>query len=244
MDPNLTEEYNNWHRSVHSEESGFQIDLKQWHYDALALGGNLEGKKVLEVGCGVGDFAFAMESKGARVTAVDFSDAAIEIACQKRSERRSTVEFRNADAGELPFGDGSFDIVFTCECLEHLPNPATAVKEMARVLLPGGSLVLTTENYSNLLLLVWLKCIVTGKAFNSGDKPQPIERFFVFPMVYQMFANAGLRMQATLASHHIFLLLPRVNPHRFVIEQFKNPFLAKIFKFLGRHWTYSATKPA
>lgn len=240
----LEKSYDEWHQAVHIGRSGLHLELKQWHIDALALAQEIVGKTVLEVGCGAGDFAFALELRGGLVTAVDFSATAIEAARRKASERNSKVIFDQEDACNLPFPDEGFDIVFSCECLEHLPDPAGAVQEMARVLNPGGTLILTTENYSNALFLIWLKCLILHVPFNSGEVAQPIERFFVFPMIYRMFQKAGLRMVATKAAHHVFLILPRLHPHTFVVERFASPLFTRVFKPFGRHWTYKAIKRA
>jgi ubiquinone/menaquinone biosynthesis C-methylase UbiE len=243
MDSNdLQRKYDDWHQAVHGGESGLHLDLKQWHHDALSLAPQLSGKTVLEVGCGAGDFAFALEIQEGLVTAVDFSGTAIDVARRKAARRGSKVAFQQADACHLPFAEDCYDVVFSCECLEHLPDPVAAVEEMARVLKPGGTLVLTTENYSNAMVLMWLKCVISGQPFNSGESIQPIEKFFVFPMIYRMFHRAGLRMVSTKAAHHVFLILPRLHPHRFVVERFSNPMLARLLKPLGRHWTYKAVK--
>ena len=71
---------------------------------------------------------------GGLVVAIDFSSEAIRIANRKKEERRSNVTFLQGDACDLSLKDGTFDIVFSCECIEHVPQPKLTVKEMARVL--------------------------------------------------------------------------------------------------------------
>lgn len=235
--------YDDWHLKNYDTGSDQHLNLAQWHIDALKLSPPLIGQHVLEVGCGVGDFGFSIEPDAESVTCLDFSLTAIQIAKQRASDRGSKINFMQGDACGLPFDDNTFDLVFSCECLEHVPEPRKAIKEMARVLKPGGALVLTTENYSNVLGLFYLNCFLRGKPFNSGHHIQPIENFFVFPMIFGMFKQAGLKMQYTLAAHHIFLMLPGCHPHRFVIERFTNAIPRMLFKFLGRHWTFMAVKP-
>ena len=136
----LQQKYNAWHQNVHGSESATELHLCQWHEDALALAPPLQNASVLEVGCGPGDFAIHLSSKARAVTAVDFSATAIEIAHMKLANRKTLVEFSVADAQQLPFPDDCFDIVFSCECLEHLPDPQKALVEMHRVLRKGGDI--------------------------------------------------------------------------------------------------------
>lgn len=236
------QEYNAWHQSVHGAESTTELHLCQWHLDALSLSPPLENASVLEVGCGPGDFAIHLASKAKAVTAVDFSPVAIEIADKKRAAQNVQAEFKVADAQQLPFTDNCFDVVFSCECLEHLPNPQRALIEMHRVLRPGGTLILTTENYSNAMLVYWGLAWLMGKPFNSGSGVQPIENFFVFWRVKRLFQRAGLEVVQMIGAHHVFLVLPRCHPHLFVKERFRNGMLARLFRPFARHFTFRAIK--
>ncbi len=239
----LQSQYDQWHRTVQSETGDYVSHLKCWHFDALKLAPELAEKAVLEVGCGAGDFAIQLAHLGARVEAVDFSQHAIELA-QRRAASQSVValQFRQGDAQELPFADSTFDVVLSCECLEHLPDPQKALREMSRVLKPGGHLVLTTENYSNGMILAWIVAWIRRVPFNSGTEVQPLENFFVFWRVKEMMRNAGLAVQRMTGAHHVFLLLPGVHPHAFVKDKFQSAFLARLFRPFARHFSYEAVK--
>jgi len=235
--------YDTWHESVHGTESSSTLQLAQWHHDAFSLAANPQGRRVLEVGCGVGDFAVHLARAGAEMTAVDFSPAAIEMARARATTHGVAVDFRAENAQALPFSSESFDTVFSCECLEHLPDPAQALREMARVLRRGGQLVLTTENYSNAMLLAWGMAWLRKEPFNSGTEVQPIEQFFLFWRVRRMIESAGLRVRRMTGAHHVFLLLPGMHPHTFVRERFQNPFMAWLFRPWARHVSFLAEKP-
>ena len=239
---NESQSYDGWHRAVHGDESPASLHLAQWHEDALAVAPPVAGQKVLEVGCGVGDFATHLARQGAVMTAVDFSPAAIELAQARMAANLVQISFSTADAQSLPFADATFDVVFSCECLEHIPDPPQALREMARVLRPGGRLVLTTENYSNAMILAWLMSWWRGEPFNSGTHVQPIEQFFLFWRVRAMMRRAGFAVTQMLGAHHVFLLLPRLHPHTFVRERFRSRFLAAVFRPLARHVTFTAVK--
>jgi|SRR6476646_8502292 len=239
---NDTKAYDQWHEAVHGKENRLVLKLEDWHQNVLGFLPSLQGLSVLEVGCGPGDFAIYLANQGASVTAVDFSPKAIEIAQEKANYQEKSVKFQVADAQSLPFDSNFFDLVVSCECLEHVPVPQLALNEISRVLKPSGKLVLTTENYSNAMLLYWLACWLRKEPFNSGEQVQPIEHFFLFWQVKRMFHQAGLRVNHLLGSHHVFLLLPRFHPHTFVIERFQNLLIATLMRPLARHMTFEAIK--
>ncbi|HEY3855117.1 MAG TPA: class I SAM-dependent methyltransferase [Verrucomicrobiae bacterium] len=234
--------YDEWHKTVHGTESSFETHLCQWHQDALALAPALKDARLLEVGCGAGDFAIHLCQRAGDVVAVDFSATAIEIAERKRLAQGAPVSFQVADAQELPFPDASFDVVFSCECLEHLPNPQKGLIEMHRVLKERGTLILTTENYSNAMVIYWAMAWLRRKPFDSGSGVQPIENFFVFWKVRKMMRRAGFDVRQMLGAHHVFLAVPGCHPHLFVKERFRTCTYAAIFRIFARHVSFKAMK--
>jgi SAM-dependent methyltransferase len=100
----------------------------------LEIAGVRQGSRVLDVACGPGTLAGAAAARQATVTAVDLSAAMLALA----RTRYPGVEFREADAEALPFAPASFDAVLCSFGLGHLPRPALAMAEFARVLAPGG----------------------------------------------------------------------------------------------------------
>lgn len=98
-----------------------------------------EGEDVLEYGCGRGSAAFDLAGAGARVTGIDISDVAIDLATQRGVELglADRLRFRVMDAERLEFEDASFDLVCGSAILHHL-DLDRAYAEIARVLRPGG----------------------------------------------------------------------------------------------------------
>ena len=92
---------------------------------------------VLDVGCGEGQLSRALASSrvGRRVVGVDPTPRQIEVA----SDRGGDVEYFVAPADRLPFTDGSFEAVLACLVFEHIDNLDGAIREVARVLQPGGT---------------------------------------------------------------------------------------------------------
>ena len=103
----------------------------------------LRGRRVLEVGVGLGFFSQRLQEHGAVVTASDIGPELL------RGVRESVgCECVIADALSLVecFGKNQFDVVLSSECVEHTPDPMEAVRQMAGVLKPGGYLSLSTPN--------------------------------------------------------------------------------------------------
>src|SRR5258708_7004068 len=95
-------------------------------------------ERVLDVGCGTGSLALAVQARGGAsgaVHGIDASKEMIERATRKSRRRRVPVDFRIGTVEALPFPERSFDVVFSTLMLHHLPRPVrrTCVDEMARV---------------------------------------------------------------------------------------------------------------
>lgn len=108
-----------------------------WRIATTRAIGAVPGERVLDVACGTGTSTAAIAKTGAAVLGVDFSPAMIAEA-EKRHPR---LEFRQADAMKLPFGDDEFDAVTISFGLRNVQDPKQALAEMYRVLKPGGRLV-------------------------------------------------------------------------------------------------------
>lgn len=111
---------------------------KEWHIPAAAEFANADGLKVLEIGCGLGTDGAQFAKAGADYTGVDLTAASIELARKRFELAGLKGEFRVADAEQLDFADNTFDLVYSHGVLHHTPDTAAAVKEIHRVLKPGG----------------------------------------------------------------------------------------------------------
>lgn len=106
------------------------------------------GGKVLDVGCGPGVMAQELLARGCCFWGIDPSANMIGIA-SGRFEGNDRVRFVQGDAGRLAFAEGSFDAVLCMGVIDSVPDRLAAIREMLRVLTPGGTLVLTFANLTS-----------------------------------------------------------------------------------------------
>lgn len=172
-----------------SEVAGMFDDVAK-HYDrtnAVLSGGNamlwraatvravapVAGERILDVAAGTGTSSAALRRTGARVVAVDFSPGMIAEGRRKHGD----IEFIEADAERLPFGDNEFDAVTISFGLRNVNNPKAALSEMYRVLKPGGRLVVCEFSKPPLAILrasywAYLKYVMPVVANRASSNPQ------------------------------------------------------------------------
>lgn len=239
------EQYNVWHERMAASEADGSVLQHPWYVTVARLLPDLSGKSVLEIGCGRGDFAIWLAGKyeNSTVTGVDFSESAIATARERAASAKSGAQFKVEDAEALSFGDASFDYVVSCECMEHVPQPENMAREMHRVLKPGGQFILTTENYFNGMILLWMKTWLLKTPFDSGSGVQPLENFFLFWRVKKILERGGLQVKKMESNHFQWLLLPRTDPMKLVTFDFQSSLLKRVFRPFGRHFTFCGARP-
>ncbi|MCK4548965.1 MAG: class I SAM-dependent methyltransferase [Candidatus Krumholzibacteria bacterium] len=101
--------------------------------------------RVLDIGTGRGFTAVELARRGAGVTTIDMSEETLKSAYLHSIDSgvAERIEFHLADGGDLPFDEGSFEVVIMINVLHHLENPAAVLPEIARVLMPGGRLIVS-----------------------------------------------------------------------------------------------------
>ncbi|MGH7335368.1 MAG: methyltransferase domain-containing protein [Candidatus Rokuibacteriota bacterium] len=105
------------------------------------------GLDVLDAGCGTGFLSIELAARGHHVTGVDFAPAMLAEARRKARGRGVAVCFEEADAEQLPFAPGSFDLAISRHLLWTLPHPEAAIDEWIRVVRPGGRLVVVDGQF-------------------------------------------------------------------------------------------------
>jgi methionine biosynthesis protein MetW len=147
--------------------------------------------RCLDVGCGTGNsYAPELTRRAGMYLGVDVSAEAV-AAAQASGLNAQTI----SDAAQLPFADDSFDLVVCVEVLEHLFAPHEAVREIRRVLRPGGRLVASTPNIAYWRLRANLLCGVWNPIGDELSLEQPWRdphiRFFTTRTLERMLRAAG-----------------------------------------------------
>ncbi len=147
------------------------LDHESWIRSALARLGPLDGRRVLDYGCGHGMAAVVMARAGARVTAFDLSPGYADEARHRARANGVSIYLAAADGERLPFADGAFDRVWGNAVLHHL-DLRKAARELRRVLAPGGVAVFC-EPWGENPLLTWARrCLpYPGKGHTPDERP-------------------------------------------------------------------------
>ena len=127
-------------------------EINRRSFDLLRL---REHEAVLDVGCGTGDDVRAIRREigaGGRVTGIDLSRHMIEEAIARDRDAALPSYFLVGDVRDLAFADGSFDACRVSRVLLHLDNPEAALREVARVVRPGGRIVAIEPDFDTLTL--------------------------------------------------------------------------------------------
>jgi len=128
-------------------------------YIRKSLGANVSRQmQCLDVGCGGGIIAEDLAKISDHVSGVDLSQASLETAKQHAKESGLKINYFHAAAEDLPFEDNSFDLVSCCDVLEHVDDLPLVIKEIGRVLKPGGTFVFDTINRTlmSYLSVIWV----------------------------------------------------------------------------------------
>lgn len=112
---------------------------------------SLAGRRVLEIGCGMGLHTETLLARGAEVTAVDLTSEAVAATKARLAQRDLVARVQEADAEDLPFDDGEFDFVWSWGVIHHSSHTTRIVRQIARVLAPSGEARVMVYNRDSLI---------------------------------------------------------------------------------------------
>lgn len=226
--------YDDWHSS-HVDDNDTSTP---WHnfVKSILRKEDISGKIVLEIGCGRGGFSSYLIQQFPDITklyACDYSESALEISRMK-TLNRSKITWMKQDIQALTFPAHSFDTIISCETIEHVPHPHKALKELNRVLKPGGKLILTCPNYFNLFGIWVLYRKLIGEPYTEGG--QPYVNYIMLPAIYGRLKSLGFEMAHFHSSEFV---VPARVPKTFY--SLKTP---AILKYFGSRTFYMLVKPS
>lgn len=111
------------------------------------IGGSLQGKKIIDVGCGGGILAESMAALGAHVTGIDLAQKSLTVARLHSLESGIKVDYKLIAAEEMAALEAEqYDVVTCMEMLEHVPDPSSIIRACSQLVKPGGHVIFSTLN--------------------------------------------------------------------------------------------------
>ena len=162
---------------------------------------------LLDVGCGGGFLSEEFARAGFVVTGIDPAPETIEVARQHACVSNLTIEYRVGVGEFLPFADASFGCVACCDVLEHVDDPELVVKEIARVLKPGGLFFYDTINRTFISKIALIKIAQEWRSTAIGEPNAHVWSHFVKPGEL-----VALMKQHGLESREMRGISPHANP--------------------------------
>ncbi|WP_010304048.1 class I SAM-dependent methyltransferase [Candidatus Odyssella thessalonicensis] len=235
----IDKEFYSWNQPLHDKKP----------FDRLFPYDHYREKKVLEIGCGLGTMLMNWARNGAECTGVDLNPTSIEQSKKRFELHGLTADIRLEDANYLPFDDNQFDYVWSWGVLHHSPNLELSIKELFRVLKPGGGFGIML--YSRESLYQWymtdytegflhreakfLSPLELNSRYGDGHREEgnphtwPVTQKEGLNLLYPFSQDASVKVLGTDLDCVLRLMLPGISSY------IPKP----IIKSLARRWGWS-----
>ena len=212
---------------------------------------NFRGAQLLEVGCGMGTDLLQFSRGGARCVGIDLTPRSIEITQHRFRLYGADGRFMISDGEHLPFSDESFDVVYSNGVLHHTPDTAGAVREVHRVLRPGGTakIMLYHRNSLNYWVEIILRRGLLGAEFLSGRSAEEIMSRVI--EISEHEARPLVKVYSRRQARVLFSLFKEVNVDveqlmraelRFLSPLVSDSMLARLRRLIGWNVIVTAVK--
>jgi 2-polyprenyl-3-methyl-5-hydroxy-6-metoxy-1,4-benzoquinol methylase len=196
---------------------------------------DLRGKRVLEIGCGLGSHSQLLAEAGCRLTSIDLTPRAIELTTRRLTLHDLPVDVREMDAERMTFADAEFDFVWSWGVIHHSAHTDKIVREIARALKPGGEfrfMVYHRRAFDTYTKMV--RGLVTGKPLRGMSMDDILSfytdgylaRFYTSKQLTKLIEDNGLKTECVSVMGQTSELVPL--PGKGSIGKLKYGLVAKI----------------
>lgn len=190
--------------------AAFEAPTAQENRFIMKVLGDVQGKKLLDIGCGLGESSLYFAMKGAKVTALDVSPKMVELTLRNAKLHNLDIEGVVGTGESLNVPDGSFDIVYAANVIHHIQDRGQVYENVSRCLKPGGMFVAWDPLKYNPAINLYRK-----KATSVRTEDESPLGFDDFNLSRQYFRNLQHRefWFGTLALFFKYYLINRYNPN-------------------------------
>ena len=182
---------------------------------------DLNGKKILEIGCGLGAHTELFSQKKSNVTSIDLAPTSIKVTKRRLRLKKLKANVIEADAENLPFPDNSFDIIWSWGVIHHSPNTKKCAEEIERVLAKRGKLYIMLYNKNSMykwINVIFRYGILKGKLLSmsiqdlhnrytdgKSDNGAPLSKYYTRKQIKEnLFPNLNIISQTCFEKKHVF----------------------------------------
>ncbi len=162
----------------------------------------LDGARVVDIGCGGGILTESMDAVGAIVTGIDMAEGPLAVARLHQLESGAEVDYRQTTAEELADAEaGTYDVVTCLEMLEHVPDPSQVIRSCAELVKPGGNVFFSTINRNPKSFVF----AIVGAEYVLRLLPKGTHEYekFIRPSELEEWARqAGLALKSSIGLHY------------------------------------------
>lgn len=227
-------------------------------FAALIPFAHLRDKRVLEIGCGLGSHSQLLAEAGCDLTSIDLTARAVALTARRLALHGLSGDVREMDAEHLDFPDAEFDFVWSWGVIHHSEHTEQIIREVSRVLKPGGQfrfMVYNRQAFDSYVKIA--RGVMTGKSLRGMSIPDILSyytdgyvaHYYTRPQLFQLINRNGLQTKSTTLLGQTSELLPL--PGAGIIGGFKYALLPKlptglserVLRFAGSFLFAVAIKP-